>query len=167
MPAMAHFTIETTIAAPIELVFDLARDLDLHMRSMAHTREVAIGGRTSGRIELGETVTWRARHFGLPWRLTSRITALDRPATFADEQASGPFASFHHVHRFERVQGGTRMTDDWRHVAPLGPFGRLVDRLILAGYMRRLLETRNRVLKAEAEAEALRVAGDPGMEVNR
>jgi uncharacterized protein YndB with AHSA1/START domain len=44
-----HLT--TDIAAPIGRVFDLARDLDLHARSMAHTGERAIAGRTSGRIE--------------------------------------------------------------------------------------------------------------------
>ena len=39
-------TIELTtdIGAPIERVFDLARDLDLHARSMAHTGERAIAG---------------------------------------------------------------------------------------------------------------------------
>src|SRR5437667_12407456 len=31
---------------------------------------------------LGETVTWRARHFGVPWTVTSKITALDRPSRF-------------------------------------------------------------------------------------
>ena len=44
------------------------------------------------------------------------------------------------------------MTDAWQHVAPFGALGRLVDRLVLERYMRRLLETRNRALKAEAEA---------------
>ena len=35
------------------------------------------------------------------------------------------------------------MTDDWEHAAPFGPIGRVVDRLVLGRYMRRLLETRN------------------------
>jgi ligand-binding SRPBCC domain-containing protein len=92
--------LETRIEAPIERVFDLARDIDLHARSMAHTREEAIAGRTSGPIGLGETVTWRARHFGRWWTLTSRITVVERPTRFADEQASGPFARFEHRHTF-------------------------------------------------------------------
>jgi hypothetical protein len=33
------------VAAPIELVFDLARDIDFHQRSMAHTGEQAVGRR--------------------------------------------------------------------------------------------------------------------------
>jgi ligand-binding SRPBCC domain-containing protein len=92
--------LETRIEAPIERVFDLARDIDLHARSMAHTGEEAIAGRTSGPIELGETVTWRARHFGRWWTLTSRITVVEPPTRFADEQASGPFARFEHRHTF-------------------------------------------------------------------
>ncbi|PAX90951.1 cyclase, partial [Streptomyces albidoflavus] len=28
-------------------------------------------------MALGDTVTWRARHFGVVWRMTSRITAYD------------------------------------------------------------------------------------------
>jgi hypothetical protein len=46
------------------------------------------------------------------------------------------------------------MHDDWEHVAPFGVLGRLVDRLVLERHMRGLLETRNRWLKAEAEALA-------------
>lgn len=148
---MTRFRLETVIDAPIERVYDLARDIDLHARSMAHTGERAVAGRTSGRIDLGETVTWRARHFGITWSLTSRITVTERPTRFVDEQAAGPFRSFRHEHRFESIQGGTRLIDDWHHIAPLGAIGRLVDRLVLAGYMQALLETRNRTLKAEAE----------------
>ena len=97
---MTRIHLETDIAAPIERVFDLARDVDLHQRSMAATNERAIGGRTSGLIGPGETVTWRARHLGRTWSLTSAITAFERPVRFVDEQTSGPFASFRHEHRF-------------------------------------------------------------------
>jgi ligand-binding SRPBCC domain-containing protein len=148
---VTRIRLETRIAAPIERVFDLARDIDLHQRSMAATGERAVAGRTSGPIELGETVTWRARHFGLWWTMTSRITVVEPPTRFADEQASGPFARFEHVHTFESTPNGTVMTDDWDHTSPFGPFGWLADRLFLTRHMRRLLETRNSALKAEAE----------------
>lgn len=151
MGIVTRIHLETRIDAPIERVFDLARDIDLHARSMAATGEEAIAGRTSGAIGLGETVTWRARHFGLWWTLTSRITVVDRPTRFADKQASGPFARFEHTHTFESTAGGTRMTDDWEHTTPFGPLGWLADRLFLTRHMRRLLETRNAALKAEAE----------------
>lgn len=151
MTVTIHLT--TDIDAPIEKVFDLARDLDVHARSMAHTGEQAVAGQTTGRIKRGETVTWRARHFGIWWSMTSRITDVDAPTRFEDVQERGPFAWFHHEHRFERIADGrTRMRDRWEHRTPLGPLGLLVDHLVLGWYMRRLLETRNAALKREAES---------------
>jgi ligand-binding SRPBCC domain-containing protein len=149
---MTSFRLETFIAAPVDHVFDLSRDIGLHQRSLADTRERAIAGRTTGLIGLGETVTWRARHFGLWWTMTSRITAVERPTRFADEQLAGPFRSFRHVHTFRPIDGGTLMTDAWTHEAPFGPIGWLADRAFLARHMRGLLKTRNATLKREAEA---------------
>ena len=152
MPSLTTIDLTTDIEAPIERVFDLARDLDLHARSMAHTGERAVAGRTSGRVEVGDSVTWRARHFGLWWSLTSRITVVDAPVRFEDVQERGPFAWFRHEHRFETIGGGTRMHDRWEHRSPFGPLGRVVDRLVLGRYMRSLLTTRNEALKHAAEA---------------
>ena len=149
---MSRIRLETSIGAPVERVFDVARDIDVHQRSVAHTHERAIAGRLSGRIGPGETVTWEARHFGRRWSLTSRITAFEPPTMFIDEQVSGPFRSFRHEHRFRPVDGGTLMTDDWLHLAPFGALGRLVDRLVLDRYMRGLLRTRNAGVKREAES---------------
>lgn len=152
----------TDIDAPIEVVFDLARDLDLHARSMAHTRERAVAGRTTGLIERGETVTWRARHFLVWWSMTSRVTAVDPPTRFEDVQERGPFAWFRHEHRFDRIaDGSTRMRDRWEHRSRLGPLGWLADRLVLGWYMRRLLETRNAALKREAESASKPPAARP------
>lgn len=153
---MARFRLETFIAAPPERVFDLARDLDFHQRSLADTGEKIVGGRQGGLIELGEEVEWQARHLGLVWRLRSRITTMERPHQFTDAQVRGPFTAFEHRHLFEPVEGGTRMVDEWEHRAPLGVLGWLADRLFLARHMERLLETRNAALKQEAEQLASR-----------
>jgi ligand-binding SRPBCC domain-containing protein len=147
---VARIHLETVIAAPVERVFDLARDIDLHQRSMAHTGERAIGGRTTGLIGPSESVTFRARQLGIPWTISSRVTSYEPPHRFVDEQTSGPFASFRHEHRFESTTGGTRMIDDWEHVAPLGVLGRLADRLFLERRMRALLVTRSVAIAREA-----------------
>ena len=55
---MQTIRIETWINAPLDRCFDAARDLDLHMKSVSHTGERAVRGRTSGLIEAGEEVTW-------------------------------------------------------------------------------------------------------------
>ena len=148
---MGRIRLETRIRAPIIRVFDLARDIDLHQASMASSSETAVGGRTTGLIELGETVTWRARHFGVAMQLTSRVTAFDPSRLFVDEQVSGPFASFRHEHRFSSDGNETTMTDDWRHASPLGWIGRLVDAVVLDRYMRRQLRIRAGAIKRAAQ----------------
>ena len=75
---MQTIRIETWINAPLDRCFDAARDLDLHMKSVSHTGERAVRGRTSGLIEAGEEVTWQARHFGIAQEFTSRITTFQR-----------------------------------------------------------------------------------------
>lgn len=149
---MARFHIETPIAAPIEVCFDLARDIEFHTRSMEGTGERAVAGRTTGLIELGESVTWEARHLGVRQRLTSRITAFERPFHFRDEMTAGAFQSFIHDHRFEPRNGGTLMIDEIVFRSPFGPLGWLVDRLFLTGYLRRLLEGRCRAIQRHAES---------------
>jgi ligand-binding SRPBCC domain-containing protein len=143
--------IETTIRASIERCFDAARDLDLHVQSMAHTNEIAIAGRTTGLIELGEEVTWRGRHFGVVQTFTSRITAFERPFYFQDSMVRGAFQSFVHDHLFVAENGQTRMTDVLVFAAPLGILGRLAEKVLLHRYMERLLTTRAEIIKAALE----------------
>ena len=146
-----QFECRTPIAASVEAVFDLALDIDVHVRSQARARERAIAGVTSGRIALGEQVTWRATHFGVPFTMTSKITELQRPHRFVDEQVRGPFARFRHEHRFEPIDAGTVMIDWIEFAAPLGPVGRVVERLALVRYLRTLIERRGAFVKREAE----------------
>lgn len=151
---MPFIRLETLIAAPVELCFDLARDLDVHMASTGLTNERAVAGVTSGMVKLGDEVTWEATHLGVRQRLTSRITAYDRPRMFVDEMLRGAFKRWHHTHLFEQQAGGTLMIDEVDYASPLGPLGRLVDLLYLENYMRRFLLRRNAHIKMVAETKS-------------
>ena len=153
---MSVIRISLEIQAPIERCFDLARCIDLHELSAAQTNEKAIGGRTKGLIELGEQVTWRARHLGVTQTLTAKITAFDRPIYFRDSMVSGAFARFDHDHRFEAQGAVTKMHDTFDFTSPLGPLGRLVDRVFLTRYMHNFLLTRNLLIKQVAESNQWR-----------
>ncbi|HEY7769346.1 SRPBCC family protein [Longimicrobium sp.] len=158
-----HVSLE--IDAPPDRVFDLARSIDFHSVSLAHTGEKAVAGRTSGLIELGQSVTWRARHFGVRQHLTSRISAFDRPRYFQDTMVRGAFASMVHDHHIDAApDGGTMLRDELRFAAPLGILGRIAERLVLRRYMTRFLHTRNAVLKRVAESDEWRqfLEGAPG-----
>jgi len=150
MPTI-HLT--TFIAAPSQRVFDLARSIDLHRKSMAHTNEEAIAGTTTGLIGLNETVTWKARHLRKTRILKSRITAMEPPLSFTDEMVEGDFKSIRHEHHFKRIDNGTLMIDILTFESPYGGLGRLADRLFLTRYMRTLLERRNTIIKEYAESE--------------
>ncbi len=149
---MPVIVLRTRVAAPPARCFDLARDVDLHQRSTAASRERAVAGVTSGLLGAGDEVTWEARHFGVWQRLTSRITEFDPPKRFVDEMVRGAFARFRHEHQFLSVPEGTDMVDIFDYTAPLGPLGRLADGLFLRRYMTRLLRERNAYLKRAAES---------------
>ncbi|MDF2723158.1 MAG: cell division protein [Paenibacillus sp.] len=158
---MPTIEIKLSIQAPIEICFDLARNIDMHALSAAQTKERAVGGVASGLIELGQSVTWEAVHFGVRQRLTAIITELDYPHYFVDEQLYGAFKRFRHKHQFIRTETGTLMADTFDYTAPLGWMGRLADHLFLESYMRRFLLKRNLYLKKIAEEQAAGVADRP------
>lgn len=153
---MAKIYIETLINAPIERVFDLSLNIDLHKLSMVHTNEEAIAGRTSGIIKEGESVTWRAKHLGITQKLTVKITKVERPRYFRDEMVKGAFKSMAHEHIFEAKGDRTLMIDVFEFESPFGPIGRLFNALFLENYMRKLLTERNEVIKRVAESEEWR-----------
>jgi ligand-binding SRPBCC domain-containing protein len=120
---------------------------------MAHTNEIAVAGRTSGLIEMGEYVTWRARHFGVTQHLSSKITAFDRPGYFQDTMQRGAFKSFVHDHFFISDGPGTLMRDVLVFSAPFGTVGRIMEKLVLRRYLQKLLRDRAATIREWAEQE--------------
>ncbi len=147
---MVRFEHDSLIPLGAQDAFELALDIDAHTGSMAGSGERAVAGVTTGIIGLGETVTWRARHFGIVWTMTTRISEWEPPVRFVDRQDRGPFKEFVHEHTFVAVDGGTRVTDRVRFSAPLGVLGRLAEQLVLKRYIPRLIDVRNEFLIAEA-----------------
>ncbi|QNK78212.1 SRPBCC family protein [Winogradskyella sp. PAMC22761] len=150
---MQRIELKTEIKADRNIVFDLSRSIDLHKISTEQTNEEAIAGKTSGLIGMNESVTWRAKHFGIYQKLTSKITEFDRPKHFADEMVKGAFKEFKHEHHFAELNGGTLMTDFFDYESPFGILGKIADNLFLKKYMTELLTERNRIVKEFAESE--------------
>jgi ligand-binding SRPBCC domain-containing protein len=148
MPVIKH---QEYVKAPIEVCFDLARNVDIHTVTTSHTKERAVGGVTSGLMENGDSVTWEAVHLGVKQRLTARIIEMDRPYRFVDVMVKGAFHSFRHTHTFEVKDKGTLMTDHFDYKSPFGVIGKLADRLFLEKYMADFIVRRAKVLKEIAE----------------
>jgi ligand-binding SRPBCC domain-containing protein len=150
----------TVIEAPIQRCFDMARSVEVHLKGNSHWGEeaVSLAGVTAGLLELGERVTWQARHFAIRQQLTSEITAMDAPRYFQDTMIRGAFRSMQHDHYFREFgDGATEMRDVFCFSAPLGALGRLAEELVLRGYMSALLRERNEVVKQVAESDEWRM----------
>ncbi|GGJ23675.1 SRPBCC family protein [Deinococcus roseus] len=151
---MPTIILSSAIHASIDVVFDLSRSIDLHMIGAAHTQEKAVAGRTSGLIGLGEDVTWKATHFGLPFTLQTRVTRLERPYYFVTEMVSGPFKALKHEHRFRVLQNGeTEMKEIFEFKLPLGVMGSAAERMFLTRYFQRFLSYRNNTILEYAETD--------------
>ncbi len=160
---MAMIYLETNIEAPAELCYDLALTVEAHEDAIGgkgHGRAVA--GVTSGRLKLGDTVTWEATHFGVRQRLTSKIVIVEPPciteatkqAIFVDEMQQGAFKCWKHKHIFQSKMNGTLMIDEVEFAAPFGFIGRIVDALVLKDYMTRFLIKHNKNFKEIVERES-------------
>lgn len=148
---MNKIILHTNISAPIERCFDLSTSIDLHKISTAKSKEQAIEGITNGLIKHNETVTWKAKHFGVWHKMKVRITEYQRPNNFTDEMVKGIFKFMRHHHEFERKGNDTVMIDTFEFASPLGILGKLVDKIIMKKYMTNFLIERNLVIKEFAE----------------
>lgn len=148
---MATIYLNTIIKADIQSVFDLSRDIDLHQKSTSKTNEKAVSGRTSGLIEQGETVTWKAKHLGVVQTLTTKIVSMNKPYHFTDVMLKGAFKSMKHQHVFRQKGKNTIMTDIFEFESPLGIIGKIFNKLYLKNYMKNFLLERNQLIKVTAE----------------
>lgn len=149
---MAFIHLTTFIAAPVERVFDLSRSINLHKASMNKYGEKAVDGRLTGLLQLNEWVTWKAKHLFKERTLKVKMTHLDKPFLFIDEQVEGDFKTMKHEHHFKVVENGTIMIDQFTFSSPHGRLGKWLDALYLERYLKKLLEERNELIKKAAES---------------
>ena len=69
---------------------------------------------TPGPIDVGEgtLIDYRLRLHGVPLLWHTRITGWDPPHRFSDEQISGPYRAWRHLHTFEPLGDGRTLSRD-------------------------------------------------------
>ena len=108
----------------------------------------------------GALFDYRIKVRGLTLRWRTLIETFVPGEKFVDRQISGPYALWHHTHRFEDLpDGGTRMTDQVRYRVGWGFIGRIVTALWVRRDVQRIFEYRKQVL-----AERFRPAPAPRIE---
>ena len=150
---MADLEVTTTLPCGIERAYDLLTSVSTHERAMERYGETVVHAPPDDTLVEGDRITRRTSHFGMSLTRTTAIVAATPPLSFREEQVDGPFASFSHVHEFERIDDDHTLVDDQiDYELPWGPLGTLLDRVYVEGYLRRVVRERNRKLE--------RLAGD-------
>lgn len=120
---------EQWIPRPLDEVFTFFSDA----RNLGEITPSWLGFRilTPGpiRIAAGTKLRYRLSLHGVPVSWTTEIRRWNPPFRFVDLQLSGPYRLWHHTHRFEAHNGGTRMTDIVRYRLPFGMLGRAIHAL--------------------------------------
>lgn len=121
------------LAAPVADVYRFHLDTrNAPLISPANARFLAIDGDFP--VQEGSIVRLRVRQppSPLPQTWVVRIAELRENALVVDEAVRSPFAFWRHEHRFVDLgDGRTRMTDHIAYRLPLGPLGRIADRLVV------------------------------------
>jgi ligand-binding SRPBCC domain-containing protein len=149
---MSKIILETSIKSSNEICYKLSLSVDLHKLSTSKTDEHIVDGVREGIMGLNDTVTWRAKHFGIWQNLTTKITETKPFEYFVDEMQKGAFKSMKHEHYFMENEGFTTMKDVFNFTSPFGILGKIFNKLILENYMKRFLIERNLMIKEVAES---------------
>ncbi len=135
---------EQQIARPRDEVFGFFADA----RNLEEITPPSLGLRalTPGPIPMaaGTQIRYKLKVRGAPVSWTTEIRRWHPPSRFVDVQISGPYRLWHHTHRFEACNGGTRMIDVVRYRLPFGPLGRLLNALLVRHDVERIFDYRNR-----------------------
>lgn len=84
--------------------------------------------------------------FGIPLKWCTEITHVVEKQYFVDEQRFGPYAFWHHQHRFTEQNGGVLMEDILHYKVPFGILGSLVDRMIVNREVNTIFAYRRKIL---------------------
>ena len=85
--------------------------------------------------------------FGIPATWLTEITHVEPATRFVDEQRVGPFALWHHEHRFTALADGrTEICDVVHYVLPFGWLGNLAHPLLVAPKLQMTFAFRERAV---------------------
>jgi len=153
---MGAIHLTTFIAAPIERVFDLTRNLAVYKYSFNSRQEKFSSPAGSNLLTKDETISILVKHFGKERLLTLKVTSLNKPTILIEEEIKGDLTAYKHEHHFKPIDNGTIVIDLIEFGNPKDIVGRYLGKLYLKNYLEELTRKRNEVIRSYAETEKWR-----------
>ncbi len=132
--------------APLEVIFRLFEDPRNLAKITPPWLSFRIVDPDSVRMRQGAEIDYIIRWIGLPMKWKTLITAYHPPTFFADEQARGPYALWHHEHAFEETAQGVVIRDRVRYRLPLGVLGRIAHAAMVKHQLRAIFRYRQKAI---------------------
>ena len=153
---MPRIHLTTFIAAPVERVFDLSRNLTLYKLIFQNRKEVFSSGAASNLLAKGETVSIVSKLAGKSRMSIIRVMDMQRPLSFTEEQVKGDLDIYRHEHHFKSIENGTIVIDLVDFGSTRDMLGKLFGKFYLKKYLEELLRRRNEMVRTYAESEKWR-----------
>jgi uncharacterized protein len=142
-----RLSLETVVHAPLEEVFEFFSQAENLGVITPPRMAFSIRSERPVRMEEGARIDYRIKLGPVPMRWRSHIAAWEPGARFVDVQERGPYRAWHHEHLF-RAEGDSTVVEDYVDYAPpLGPLGRLVNRLMIARELRGIFGYRSDAIR--------------------
>ena len=153
---MASIHLTTFIAAPIERVFDLSRHLAIYKQIFKSRKGEFRSGAASSLLNSGETVSVIGKIGGKNRLTMLKLTRIQQPVAFTEEQVKGDLELYKHEHHFKPVDNGTIVIDLVEYKPPKDFLGRILARIYLRKYLEEFIGKRNEMVRSYAETEKWR-----------
>jgi ligand-binding SRPBCC domain-containing protein len=155
---MPTFTYETTIDAPLDVVWAFHDDVAKSLPAISPPKDrVTIESMDAPPLGVGFKLRIVATSpFGRRVRWVARFVEYEPPhdvlfgrqARFVDVQDAGPFKSWRHSHEFETIDAKTtRLVDRIDYVVGKGPLGWLADVFVVRPKLRSMFAHREKRLR--------------------
>lgn len=100
------------------------------------------------KIYAGQIITYVVTPLlGIPMRWMTEITHVKDKSYFVDEQRFGPYALWHHTHKFKEIPGGVEMNDTVHYALPFGILGQLAHPILVKSKLNEIFSYRINALE--------------------
>jgi ligand-binding SRPBCC domain-containing protein len=104
----------------------------------------------------GQIITYKIKPFlNIPFYWVTEITQSEEKKYFIDEQRFGPYAFWHHMHKFRAVKDGVLMEDILHYKLPFGFLGDWMGKLFLHKKVQSIFDHREKMLKEYFKAASV------------